>query len=87
LKTSIEFVGGQEEMHHVFSQLGIRRYQVGDWEGIARIVLNKSGNQIKMELNSWKRISTQYLLYYLLMIGKLSNYDIQLIFKKSSYNL
>ena len=74
-------------MHHVFSQLGIRRYQVGDWEGIARIVLNKSGNQIKMELNSWKRISTQYLLYYLLMIGKLSNYDIQLIFKKSSYNL
>ena len=41
----------------------------------------------KMELNSWKRISTQYLLYYLLMMGKWSNYDIQLIFKKSSYNL
>ena len=61
-------MGAQEEMHHVFSQLGIRRYQVGDWEGIARIVLNKSGNQIRQ--NGIKFMETHiYTISFVLFIN------------------
>lgn len=56
------FVGGQKEMLTVLSQLGIPQAQAGDWEGIARIVLNKSGNPIQM--TKWNLVhENEYHIY------------------------
>ena len=70
------FVGGQKEMLTVLSQLGIPQAQAGDWEGIARIVLNKSGNPIQMELYKFMKphiisiYKTSLILQYLILIGR-----------------